>query len=267
MKENNVYNFWNSNSCGEELFLKSIDKIGYDEQMKERYDLEPYILDFANFRSVSSKKVLEIGVGLGSDHQMFAQNNCDLYGVDLTKRAIEHTQRRLELNNLESNLQVLSAETLPFSDNFFDLIYSWGVIHHAENPEIILCEISRVLKTNGSIKIMLYNKYSFVTLMLWFRYGLLKMRFFSGISRIVAERLESPGTKCYSKRQVVRLLSDFKNIKITTKLSHGDLLSDHVGQKHKGNFLSIAKLFWPRSIIKKIFPNFGLFLLIEAKKK
>ena len=168
MKENNVYNFWNSNSCGEELFLKSIDKIGYDEQMRERYELEPYILDFADFRNANSKKVLEIGVGLGSDHQMFAQNNCDLYGVDLTKRAIEHTERRLKLNNLDSNLQVLSAETLPFSDNFFDLIYSWGVIHHAENPEKILGEISRVVKTDGSIKIMLYNKYSFVTLM----YGL-----------------------------------------------------------------------------------------------
>ena len=267
MSEFKIYNFWNSNSCGEDLFLKNIDMEGYNEQMKIRYELEPYILEFANFESAHLKTVLEIGVGLGSDHQMFAQENCKLYGVDLTQRAIDHTRRRLELNNLKSNLKVISAETLPFKDNFFDLIFSWGVIHHAENPKKIIDEISRVIKDNGTLKIMLYNKFSFVAIFLWLRYGLFKLKPFISIVRVVSERLESPGTKCYTRKEVKVLLRDFKEIKIESKLSHGDLLSNHVGQNHKGTFLKIAKYLWPRKLIKIFFSYFGLFLLIEAKKR
>ena len=75
-KENKklVKDFWNKSSCGEELYLKGENKKkAYLNQSSIRYNLEPYILDFAKFEESKNKKVLEIGVGLGSDHQKFAE--------------------------------------------------------------------------------------------------------------------------------------------------------------------------------------------------
>ncbi len=98
-----VRDFWNAASCGEELYLDgSAAKGGYGRQLAIRYALEPFILDFARFRDWSGKDVLEIGVGLGADHQSFAEAGARLNGIDLTERAIEHTKSRFRLLGLRS---------------------------------------------------------------------------------------------------------------------------------------------------------------------
>jgi 2-polyprenyl-3-methyl-5-hydroxy-6-metoxy-1,4-benzoquinol methylase len=90
-----VHDFWNQASCGEELYLPDADKAGYSAQAHARYVLEPYIVDFARFGEARGLRVLEIGVGLGADHQQFAEAGAELCGIDLTQRAVEHTRRRL----------------------------------------------------------------------------------------------------------------------------------------------------------------------------
>ena len=65
-----VHDFWNQASCGEDLYLKSADRVGYEAQSRLHYELEPYIFDLAWFDEAGGKQVLEIGVGLGADHQV-----------------------------------------------------------------------------------------------------------------------------------------------------------------------------------------------------
>ncbi|MCX7166544.1 MAG: class I SAM-dependent methyltransferase [Rhodocyclales bacterium] len=98
-----VRDFWNEASCGERLLLEGLDKSGYLAQMEKRYSLEPYIEGFAEFDRACDQDVLEIGVGLGADHQRFAQEGARLAGIDLTDRAIEHTRRRFDLFGLQSD--------------------------------------------------------------------------------------------------------------------------------------------------------------------
>lgn len=69
-------------------------------------------------------------------------------------------------------MQVADAENLPFSNDMFDAIYSWGVLHHSPNTEKAILEVLRVLKSGGTAKIMIYHKNGVVGLMLWMRYGL-----------------------------------------------------------------------------------------------
>lgn len=262
-----VREFWDRSSCGEELYLDTPDKDGYLAHSKARYRLEgSMIFPFAGFRESNGQSVLEIGVGLGADHQQFAQSGAILTGLDLTQRAVDHTRRRLQAFGLHSALSTGDAESLPFPDQTFDIVYSWGVLHHSPDTQKAVKEAFRVLKSGGVAKIMIYHKWSVVGFMLWLRYGVVNLKPFRSLEDIYARHLESPGTKAYSRVKALNLFEDFTYVDISTPLGHGDLLESSVGQRHGGLFLSLARLIWPRWIIRRLLPNNGLTMMITAYK-
>lgn len=146
---------------------------------------------------------------------------------------------------LDSDLQVADAENLPFADSSFDLVYSWGVLHHTPDTERAITEVLRILKPGGMAKIMVYHKYSFVGLMLWIRYALLGFRPMTPLSYIYSQYLESPGTKAYTVTEARYLFRQFREVEISTVLTHGDLLTSSAGQRHEGPLLSVARLICP----------------------
>jgi ubiquinone/menaquinone biosynthesis C-methylase UbiE len=261
-----VREFWEEASCGEELYLNERTKDNYADQARIRYELEPYIKDFAGFRSAAGKRVLEIGVGLGADHQRFAEAGADLTGIDLTPRAVEHTTRRLAAFGLKSDVRVMDAEHLEFPDGTFDVVYSWGVLHHSPDTPTAVREVYRVLKPGGEARVMIYHKYSLVGYMLWVRYALMRFRPFTSLATVYSKYLESPGTKAYSTRAARDLFRDYRDVKTRVELTHGDLLSSAAGQRHRGTLLSIARRVWPRRFIRNFAPSQGLFLLISATR-
>jgi ubiquinone/menaquinone biosynthesis C-methylase UbiE len=264
--KNQVKDFWNGASCGEELLLPSKDAEGFNQQRLKRYQLEPMILSFADFDKYNRKKVLEIGVGLGCEHQMFAENGADLYGIDLTPRAIENTQKRFDIFNLKSNLAVGDAENLAFENDTFDLVFSWGVMHHSPHTQQCFDEAFRVLKSGGEAKIMVYHRNSITGYMLWIRYGLMKLKPFMSLNKIYENYMESIGTKAFTVSQMRKMFHKFSEINITTHLTHSDLLTSGAGQRHQGIILTIAKKMMPRFLIKTFFPSHGLFMLVHARK-
>ena len=155
---------------------------------------------------------------------------------------------------------------MPFEDETFDLVYSWGVLHHSPNTTKAINEIFRVLRRGGVAKIMIYHKYSVVGLMLWFKYALLKFKPTAPLEMIYSQYLESPGTKAYSITEGRELFKMFRSVEIKTVLTHGDLLTSSAGQRHRGLLLSIARMIWPRWMIRTFFPQYGLFMLITATK-
>ena len=258
-----VHDFWNAAACGEALYLAAD---GYERQAQIRYELEPYIAEFADFTGSHGKRVLEIGVGLGADHQRFAQSGARLTGIDLTETAVGHTKKRFDILGLESQLTVGDAESLPLADNSFDVVYSWGVLHHSPDTPRAISEVYRVLSADGVARVMIYHKWSMIGLMLWTRYGLLQLRPWRSLEQIYAEHLESPGTKAYSIAAARRLFHEFRDVRIRTVLTHGDLLTSDAGQRHRGFLLRCARLIWPRALIRFLGPWAGLFMLIEARK-
>lgn len=260
-----VHDFWDKASCGEALYLAGMTQADYEAQAQVRYELEPYIKTFAKFEEATGKQVLEIGVGLGADHQQFAQAGALLHGIDLTERAIEHTQRRFALFGLQSELKQGDAENLPYADNSFDVVYSWGVLHHSPNTAKAIEEVYRVLKPGGEARIMVYYTWSLVGFMLWLRYGLFRLKPWTSLASIYSSYLESPGTKAYTIPEARQLFKSYANTQIETVLTHGDLLESAAGQRHSGLLLTIARKIWPRSLIKRYLKTNGLFMLITAK--
>jgi len=261
-----VKDFWNEASCGERLYLGGASAEDYASQADQRYTLEPYIIPFADFNSAKGLRVLEIGVGLGADHQRFAEAGAHLTGIDLTDRAISHARRRLELFGLNSELLTADAESLPFADNFFDRVYSWGVLHHTPNPPKAFMEFPRVLKPGGQASIMIYHTWSVVGYMLWTRYGLLRLKPWISLREVYDKHLESPGTKTYTIDEAKGLMRGFEGVQINTVLTHGDLLSSSAGQRHRGPLLSIARAIWPRWLIRRVLPGHGLFMMMKGRK-
>lgn len=264
--KNKVRHFWNKKSCGEVYATETSPKAYYESQAVARYALEPYLYGFAKFAEGKAKDVLEIGIGMGADHIEWAKSKPkSLTGIDLTSRAVTHTKKRLSIYEYRSDIKIGDAEALPFADNSFDLVYSWGVLHHSPNTHKAIDEVFRVLRPGGIARVMIYHKYSLTGYMLWIRYSLLKGRLYS-LRHIYAHYLESPGTKAYSVIEAKEMLSKFSWAHISTQLGFGDLLEGAVGQRHRGILLSIAKKIWPRRLLKIFFKKHGLMLLIEAKK-
>jgi len=262
-----VRDFWDAGSCGEIYAEGLADLDYYKEHSKVRYELEPYLCDFAKFNEGLDKDVLEIGVGMGADHLEWAKSMpSSLTGIDLTPLAIDHTNRRFHALGLTPNVELGDAEKLKFDDSSFDIVYSFGVLHHSPNTNEAVNEVHRVLRPDGIARVMIYHTYSLTGYMLWLRYGLLVGKPLRSLKEIYAKYLESPGTKAYSRREAAVLFSIFSEVKISTQLSFGDLLEGAVGQRHRGILLSIVKNIWPRWMLKKMFKNHGLLLLIEAKK-
>jgi len=133
-----VRSYWEQEACGTpEIVVGKFEKFSrewFEQVENHRYQVEPFIHSVAQFHRYQSKRILEVGVGAGTDHLQWARAGAECYGVDLTDEAIETTQRRLETYKFHSNLKRINAEVLPFEDNFFDVVYSWGVIHHTEHP-------------------------------------------------------------------------------------------------------------------------------------
>jgi len=262
-----IKEFWDEQSCGEVYAIGTSEKSQYESEVKMRYQLEPYIFEFAKFSEGKGKDVLEIGVGMGSDHSEWAKSNPkSLTGVDLTPRAVAHTKKKFEIFGLNSDVKVDDAEQLSFVPDSFDLVYSWGVLHHSPNTQKAIENVYRVLRSGGMTRIMIYHTYSLTGYMLWIRYGLLAGRPLRTLKEIYFNHLESPGTKAYSKEEAREMFHQFKKVDVKVMLNLGDLLEGAVGQRHPGVLLSMAKLLWPRWLIRVIFKNHGLMLLIEAYK-
>lgn len=263
----NVREFWDRSSCGEVYARGNSELEYYESHAQQRFELEPYIRDFARFGDGRGKDVLEVGIGMGGDHVEWAKSKPrSLSGIDLTPRSAEHTQKRLSLYGLTSDVRVGDAEALPYSDCSFDLVYSYGVLHHSPNTPMAIREVYRVLRPGGTARIMIYHKYSLTGYMLWCKYALLTGKIHLSLEDIYRHYLESPGTKAYSLVDTRAMLSDFSEVDLSTRLSFGDLLQGAVGQRHDGLLLRFAKAIWPRWFIQHVFKNHGLLLLISAKK-
>src|SRR5512137_250915 len=150
--------YWDAHPCGTQFtYLEWGSKQFFDEVAKFRYDTQPFMRNLMEFDNFRGKRLLEIGCGLGTDLLQFARAGALVTGVDLTPASVELVRKRFALEGVPGEAQVADAEHLPFEDNTFDVVYSFGVLHHTPNTQQAIHEVHRVLKPGGRIIIMLYH--------------------------------------------------------------------------------------------------------------
>jgi ubiquinone/menaquinone biosynthesis C-methylase UbiE len=246
--------FWDEAPCGtRDVPFAPGSKEFFEAIECHRYKVEPCIQHYARFQQWRQRRVLEVGCGVGTDLLQFARGGAEVQGVDLSSRSVEWAKRRFELYGFESDIREADAEALPFPDDTFDLAYSWGVIHHAPHPPRVVREIYRVLKPGGQICVMIYHKYSLFCVQAYLSCGLFRLQPFQGLDRIIANHLESPGTRVYTRRQARELFQDFSEVSVEPVLTRHDL------RYWRRRYLPI----W---MMKLVPAAFGWFMVIQGRK-
>jgi SAM-dependent methyltransferase len=261
-----VRSHWQQQPCGTREVGTADRRRFFDEIERDRYALEPYIRPFARFEEGRGKQVLEVGVGAGTDFVNWVRQGAIATGVDLTQQGVALTRERLALEGLEAEVRVADAETLPFEDASFDIVYSYGVLHHSPDTPRAIREVHRVLRRGGKARVMIYHYPSWVCFMVWGVHAAAKGRPWTTPRQAVFDHLESPGTKVYTVTQARILFRDFARVDVRAQLSHGDLLLMRPAAKYRRWHHELAWKLYPRLLIRAAGDRLGTFLLIEAQK-
>lgn len=219
--------FWEQGPCGTNPQitgqLEPLSKDWFEQVEKVRYEREPMIHGVAQFTRHRGKRILEIGVGAGTDHLQWARAGAECHGIDLTQAAIDTTTARLALYGFQSNLRRHDAETLPFPDGHFDIVWSWGVIHHSERPERIVGEIHRVLKPGGQFLGMFYKRRSLAVFKEWLKWAVLKGKPWRSFADVLWHHFESVGTKAYEPDEMARMFAAFAQFRCDIAMTPYDV--------------------------------------------
>jgi len=207
-----VRDFWNRRPCNIRHSTKPLGSREYfDEVEARKYLVEPHIPGFADFPRWAGKKVLEVGCGIGTDTVMFARHGAQVTCVDLSEKSLEIARQRVQLYGFADRVRFYhgSAEALstlvPVEP--YDLIYSFGVIHHTPHPDRVLHELRQYAAPGTTVKIMVYHRHSWKVFWILLTSG--KGRFWH-LEDIVAQHSEAetgcPVTYTYTRRGAAQWL-------------------------------------------------------------
>ncbi len=259
---------WDTDPCGavtaDEGEIESAD--WYRSVRRSRYeDYAPWMRQVMHFEDWEGRDVLEIGVGLGSDHVSFALAGARMHALDLSREHLRHTAKHLAYHGLTTSGTLGDAECSPYSANRFDLVYSFGALHHTPGTGEAIAEVLRVLRPGGTALIGLYHRWSWffvLSTVLW--NGIVKLgifrkgwrRLLSEIEYRSAENEALPLVKVFSRRAARRLMHGFIDVRVTTH---------HVEASH---FSRISPLFAgiTRDALERLLGWGGWYIVMRARK-
>jgi len=250
-----VKKFWNDRPCNVRHSSKEVGTEEYfNEVERKKFFVEPHILDFTNFEQWNGKKVLEIGCGLATAGINFALRGAEYTGVELSEESLSLAKKRFEVFGQDGAFYSGNAEQLSsfVPVETYDLIYSFGVIHHSPHPEKIVSEIKKYMNENSVLKIMLYAKNSWKNYMID-----------AGLDQPEAQ-YGCPIANTYTKEDVVELLDGYDVLSI----EQDHIFPYQVETYKRGEYI---KQPWFEAMSPEMFrtleKNLGWHLLITAKLK
>jgi len=267
-----VKQYWNSRPCNIRHSPKDVGtKEYFDEIEARKYFVEPHIPHFAEFPRWNGKKVLEIGCGIGTDTINFARNGALVTAVDVSEKSIELAKKRAEVFGVEDQIKFFCGNAEELSTLIpagqYDLIYSFGVIHHTPHPEKVLEEIRAFTKPGTEIKIMVYYRYSWKVFWIVIKYGFGQ---FWKLDQLVATYSEAqtgcPITYSYSKKQFCTMVEN-QGMKIKS------VMVDHIFPYNipdyvEYRYVKVWYFRWiPETMFRWLEHHFGWHLCVSAYVK
>ena len=248
-----VKEFWDSRPCNIRHSKKEIGSIEYfDEVEQKKFYVEPHIQTFTNFPEWKDKHVLEIGCGIGTAAINFARHGAIYTGVELSEESLNLTKKRFEVYDQNGDFHLGNAEELSLflPAKKYDLIYSFGVIHHSPNPQQILLEAKKYMHDTSLLKIMIYAKNSWKNAMIE-----------SGLDQPEAQ-FGCPIAFTYSREDIANLFSPFRIISIEQ-----DHIFPYQIEPYKNGQYKLQPWFqaMPKEVFTALEKQLGWHMLVTAK--
>ena len=196
--------YWDRQPCNIRHSQQELGTVEYFEEVTaKRYHVEPHILDFAGFHKWQGKRVLEIGCGIGTDAEQFVRHGAEYVGIDISKESIALCLQRFKVLDLHGkfyNIDLLDDSIVKTELGKFDLVYSYGVLHHSPNIHSHVEEIHKLVKPGGEFRFMVYAKNS------W-KYAMIQ----KGLDQFEAQA-ECPYAEAFTNDEIVSLLDSYFQI-------------------------------------------------------
>jgi len=264
-----IKEYWNNKPCN---INHSSSEFGsqqyFDEIEKKKYFVEPHIKEFADFDKWKDKEVLELGCGIGTDSINFARAGAKLTIIELSDKSLEICKRRFEVYNLKATFICGNIENISEyinDDNKFDLIYSFGVIHHTVEPKKVINNVYNFLKEDGEFRFMVYSKISYKLFWLMMENNITDL---SKGFKFICEQSEAqencPMTYIYD-------FDDIKNDLLDDRFEIIKIWKDHIFTYDIPNYknnIYIKDKYWkniPNDEIEKMSKDLGWHTLIISK--
>jgi 2-polyprenyl-3-methyl-5-hydroxy-6-metoxy-1,4-benzoquinol methylase len=209
-----VQAFWNDRPCNVRHSRKVVGSREYFDEVEERkYFVEPHIPAFAQFDNWAGKRVLEIGCGIGTDTINFARAGARVTVIELSDASLALARQRADLFGLTDHIDFHQGNAEELARHIpreeYDLVYSFGVIHHTPHPARVFAEIRNYLGPTGIFKAMVYHRRSWRVAEMILKEG--HGRFWDAAA-IIARNSEaqsgSPVTYSYTRKEISTLLAD-----------------------------------------------------------
>lgn len=207
-----VRDYWDRRPCNIRHSPKPVGSREYFEEVTARkYFVEPHIPGFADLERWRGKKVLEIGCGIGTDTMQFARHGAFVTAVELSEASLRIARQRAEVYGLADRIRFYSGNAEDLTHVVpvepYDLIYSFGVIHHTPHPERVIEQVRGYVRSGTTVKIMVYHRTSWKVLWILAGYGRGQVwRLRELVARHSEAQTGCPITYIYSRRQLGRLL-------------------------------------------------------------
>jgi 2-polyprenyl-6-hydroxyphenyl methylase/3-demethylubiquinone-9 3-methyltransferase len=107
---------------------------------------------------VKGKNVLDGGSGSGMVSVGFALLGANVTGVDITPQCVENGKRNAERFGVQCRFFCKDLTDLDLGNERFDIVYSWGVIHHSEDARKSFSNLAKHLKPGGEMVLAVYLK-------------------------------------------------------------------------------------------------------------
>jgi 2-polyprenyl-3-methyl-5-hydroxy-6-metoxy-1,4-benzoquinol methylase len=218
-----VKNYWNNRPCNIKYSKKEINTIEYFNEVEaKKYFVEPHIYKLADFQKWKGKKVLELGCGIGSDSINFARYGADLTVVDISDVSLDICKKRFELFGLNARFFNMNIEEIDFQNEKFDLIYSFGVIHHTVEPRNVIKKVEKLLNDDGEFRFMVYSKISYKLFWVMMEHNIKDINEgFEKLKRESEAQTNCPITHLYT-------FDDIRNNLLTNKFEIIDIWKDFI---------------------------------------
>lgn len=258
--------YWDARPCNLRHSPQAVGTPEYFAEVEARkYLVEPHIPAFADFAAWRGKKVLEIGCGLGTDTINFARAGAQVTAVDLSEASLTLARRRAEILDLDITFYQGNAEELAavVPPDTYDLVYSFGVIHHTPHPRRVIEALRGYLGPDSLLKIMVYHRHSWKVFWILMQYG--KGAFWN-TDELVARHSEAqtgcPITYTYTRQSIQELLSGFEIV--STQVDHifPYKIEDYVRYRYA---LVWYFRYLPRPWFRWLEQRFGWHLCVTAK--